>query len=170
MSREEIINDAYRAFSIFSRPEHFTNFAHCEECAEHDETMRSHSLSDIGSNQVGNPGWSPIPFLTEQAYGYVMPRLLELALNNSINNDNDPFVFQYLLALTPLPEHRKLDYFTPEQSTVILNSLYYIRNNMASVIENECCESNLAEAITLWQTIAPNKALQATPKSGAPEL
>lgn len=170
MSRDEIINDAYRAFSNFSRPEHFTNYAHCEECAEHDETMRSCSLSDIGSNQVGNPGWSPIPFLTEQAYGYVMPRLLELALNNSFNNDNDPFVFQYLLALTPSPEHRTLDYFTPEQATVILNSLYYIRDHMATVIENECCESNLVEAITLWQSIAPKKAFQAPRNSGAPGL
>ena len=156
MSKEEIINDAYRAFSSFLRPEHFTDYTHCEECAEHDATMRSCSLPDIGANQVGNPGWSPIPFLTEQAYGHVMPRLLELALNNSFNSDNDPFVFQYLLALTPTPEHRKLDNFTPEQARVILNSLCYIRDNMMGVIEDECCQSNLVEAITLWQTIAPS--------------
>lgn len=153
MNADKIINDAYRAFSSFSRPEHFTDYTHCEECAEHDETMRSCSLSEVGPNQVGNPGWSPIPFLTEQAYGYVMPRLLELALTNGTNAHGEPFVFQYLLALTPSPEYRKFDYFTPEQATVVLESLYFIREHMTAIVEDECCDKDLVGAITQWEAI-----------------
>lgn len=167
MIAEMIINDAYRAFSSFSRPEHFTDYTHCDECEEHDNTMRSCSLSEIGSNHVGNPGWSPIPFFTEQAFGYVMPRLLELALTNGINAHGEPFVFQYLLALTPLPEHRKFNNFTPEQAAVVLKSLYYIRDHMGAVVENECCQNDLTDAIALWEAIAPNNSLNPTPHSSA---
>jgi len=163
LDRERIISEGYRAFSNFARPEHFTNHTHCEERAEHDETMPSCSLSEIGPQHVGNPGWSPIPFLTESAYGYVMPRLLEMALSNGTNSDSDPFLFQYLLALTPAPEHKRLDYFTSEQANVILESLYYIRDRMGPLVERECCESDLSKAIALWQTIAPNGSLNRTP-------
>lgn len=156
MNKEQIVSEAYRAFSGFVRPEHFTNHMHCEECAEHDETMRSRSLAEIGTQQIGNPGWSPIPFLTERAYGYVMPRLLELALSSGADGDadRDPFIFPYLLALTPSPEHRRLDHFTTEQRSVVLESLYYIRDRMRALVERECCESDLSEAIALWQTMS----------------
>lgn len=160
MSTEKIIKDAYRAFSSFSRPKHFTNYKHCEECAEHDETMRSCSLSELGLRQVGNVGWSPIPFLTEQAYGYVMPRLLELALTNGTNAQEEHFIFQYLLALTPEPKNRNLGYFSPEQATVVLESLYYIRGHMAEVVENECCKNDLTAAIAKWEAISSNKPLE----------
>lgn len=159
MSGDWIVSEAYRAFSGFARPEHFTDHTHCEECAEHDETMRSRSLGEIGIHQVGNPGWSPIPLLTERAYGYVLPRLVELALNSKPYPDS--FVFSYLLALTPSPEHRKFDYFTPDQRSIVLQSLYYIKDCMGAQIEWECCQSNLSEAIALWQAIAPNGSSKA---------
>jgi hypothetical protein len=164
MDKQQIISDAYRVFSSFSRPEHFTNYDHCEECAEHDETMRECSLSDIGPEQVGNPGWSPIPFLTDDAFGYVLPRLLEMALENISNSDSDPFVFQYLLALTPLPENRSFSYFTPEQINTVRQSLYYIRDQLGSLVADECCEENLDEAITLWQKITPNNLFKPKPE------
>src|SRR5262245_53974195 len=76
----DIVSRAYRAFGSFDRPEHFTDHRHCCECAEHDETMRSRPLSEIGVAELGNPGWCPTVMFTEQAYGYAMPRLIELAL------------------------------------------------------------------------------------------
>ena len=145
--KERIVRAAYQAFASFPRPEHFTEHEHCEECDEHDATMRSRPLSAIGVEQLGNPGWSPIPMLTEQAYGYVMPRLMELALND------ENFVFSYLLALTPSPEHRKLDYFTRVQTAAVLESLYYMRDHMASIVEAQCCEDDLVQAIAKWRAL-----------------
>jgi len=147
-----IVGRAYRAFSSFARPEHFTDHTHCPECAEHDQTMRSRPHAAIGVVQLGNPGWCPIPFLTEQAYGYVMPRLIELALASSVERPGESYVFSFLLALTPAPEHRKLDNFTPEQAAVVLESLQHMKDKMWSVIEEACCEDDLAQAIARWNS------------------
>jgi hypothetical protein len=156
MGREGIIGNAYKAFASYARPEHFTDHTHCEECAEHDQTMRSRPLSEIGVAELGNPGWCPIPFLTKQAYGYVMPRLIELALTaGSPDRPGDSFVFCYLLALTPKPEHRDLDYFTSEQRAAIEASLHYIRDHMAPLVKTECCEDDLAMALARWQDPLP---------------
>ena len=151
--KEQIVRKAYRAFAKFARPEHFTDHTQSPECAEHDQTMRSRPLSAIGVVELGNPGWSPIPFLTEEAYGYVMPRLIELAVSSSVERPGESFVFAYLLALTPAPEHRKLDDFTREQTAVVLESLHYMRDHMASIVEWQCCEDDLAEAISRWQAL-----------------
>ena len=149
----DIVSRAYRAFSSFARPEHFTDHTHCPECAEHDQTMRSRPLSAIGVVQLGNPGWCPIPFLTEQAYGYVMPRLVELALASSVERPGESFVFSFLLALTPAPEHRKLDYFTREQTDAVLQSVHYMRDHMQPVVEQACCEEDLVQAIARWSSL-----------------
>src|SRR5213075_332103 len=110
-------------------------------------------LLAIGVVQLGNPGWCPIPFLTEQAYGYVMPRLIELALACSVERPGESFVFSFLLALTPAPEHRKLDNFTREQAAVVLESLRYMKDQMWSVIDEACCEDDLAQAIARWRAL-----------------
>jgi hypothetical protein len=148
----DIVGRAYRAFSSFVRPEHFTDHTHCPECAEHDQTMRSRPLTAIGVVQLGNPGWCPTPFLTEQAYGYVMPRLVELALASSVERPAESFVFSYLLALTPT--HRKLDEFTREQTAVVLESLHHMRDHMQPVIEAACCDDDLVQAIARWTALA----------------
>jgi hypothetical protein len=158
MLKEHIVREAYRAFGTFTRPEHFTDHTHCPECAEHDQTMRSRPLSGIGVVQLGNPGWSPVPFLTEQAYGYVMPRMIELAVSSSVERPAESFVFAYLLALTPAPEHRRLDYFTREQTAAVLQSLHHMRDQMMPVIEQQCCESDLAEAIEKWTKLHESHA------------
>ena len=93
-----------------------------------------------------------------------MPRLLDLALTPS--SGRDPFVFPYLLALTPSPEHRRLDYFDPEQRSVVLESLVLHQDRMRALVEGECCESDLSEAI-VWQTIAPDKSSKRTPNGAA---
>lgn len=37
------LKEAKRIFNI-SKPEHFTNYKHCDECAEYDETLLNHSV------------------------------------------------------------------------------------------------------------------------------
>jgi hypothetical protein len=40
------------------KPEHFTNYRHCCECAEHDATLLAYDVNTIGVEQLGNPGWT----------------------------------------------------------------------------------------------------------------
>jgi hypothetical protein len=66
-SDAEIITGIRRVFATRLRPEHFTNHNHCDECAEHDEVLRSRSLDTLSIDDVGNPGWDPICFIHPMA-------------------------------------------------------------------------------------------------------
>lgn len=71
-----------RAKVLFTepRPDHFTNYNHCDECWEHDETLRQSDVDSIGMEQLGNPGWDPICFCSVAGKKYYMPALIRLAL------------------------------------------------------------------------------------------
>jgi hypothetical protein len=43
MTKEELIQEALRLFPADYRPEHFTDPDHCEECRDHDETLRANT-------------------------------------------------------------------------------------------------------------------------------
>ena len=50
------------------KPEHFTNYRHCCECAEHDATLLAYDVNAIGVEQLGNPGWDPLCFVSPEAF------------------------------------------------------------------------------------------------------
>jgi hypothetical protein len=77
---DDILAEIAAAFGDCLRPEHFTNYTHCEECAEHDEVLRSRDLATLTVADVGNPGWDPICFCTPEGLAYYMPALSRLAL------------------------------------------------------------------------------------------
>ena len=80
MTDQEVLRLVEAAFADVPRPEHFTNFTHCEECAEHDELLRSRDCSNLNVSDVGNPGWDPLCFSSGQGIAYFMPALARLAL------------------------------------------------------------------------------------------
>ena len=150
MNKNEIIKEAYFEFSSFERPEHFTNYTHCEECAEHDVTLQQCALHDIGSNQVGTISWNPISLLTTDAYGYVMPRLIELSLNLELNMADEFILFDWLIYITPGPENNRGKGFSKKQRLVILNTLKYIEKQIWPGIDENYHEEILHDAISVW--------------------
>lgn len=86
------IEEAERAFAA-DKPEHFTNYTHCEECAEHDQTLRGADIYRIGLDELGNPGWDPLCFSSSEGKKYYIPALIRL----SIETINDEFYFGQLL-------------------------------------------------------------------------
>ena len=66
-------------FTGLARPHHFGNPEHCSECAEHDETLRSHTPDTISLAELGNPGWDPICFVDSiDGFRYYLPALARL--------------------------------------------------------------------------------------------
>ena len=76
----EILARIRQAFAECARPEHFTDYRHCDECAEHDEVLRSRELETLSMADVGNPGWDPICFVSPEGFRYYLPALARLAL------------------------------------------------------------------------------------------
>lgn len=81
------------AFVDAKKPEHFTDFTHCCECMEHDDTLRSHSRESISLHELGNPGWDPICFINLEGFTYYFPALAELAMGQGDAYYLDQFVF-----------------------------------------------------------------------------
>lgn len=67
------------AFGSLPKPEHFTNYTHCQECAEHDELLRSRTRETLAIQDVGNPGWEPLCFSSPEGIAFYMPSLARLA-------------------------------------------------------------------------------------------
>ena len=78
------------------RPEHFTNYKHCEECAEHDETLRNADIDTIGLDVLGNPGWDPICFTSVEGKKYFMPSFIRLSIETI---ENEFYFGQFLFHL-----------------------------------------------------------------------
>lgn len=89
-----ILEHVGRAFGSVPRPHNFLEDPeHCEECAEHNETLRSHTPETIGIRELGNGGWDPICSATTEAYLYYMPALARLALSTGEEWYLDQFLF-----------------------------------------------------------------------------
>ena len=77
---EEALQLINECFGGLEKPEHFTNYQHCEECFEHNETLRSRDVSTLSIEDVGNICWQPISFSTPEGVSYYMPALAKLSL------------------------------------------------------------------------------------------
>lgn len=80
LSEDDVLAAIDAAFGGVRKPEHFTDHTHCEECAEHDETLRTHDRGTLRICHVGNAGWDPLCFTSPQGKAYYMPTLARLAL------------------------------------------------------------------------------------------
>lgn len=63
---ENITTIVQNAFGAEPRPEHFTTYLHCSECAEHDDLLRRRDRKNLEIKDVNNPGWDPVCYLTAE--------------------------------------------------------------------------------------------------------
>ena len=88
--------------------------------------------------------------MTVEGYGYEMPRLIEMALNLEPNKHDELFVFDWLIYIIPGKEYNRGEKLSKKQKQSVYNALEYIENNMKSMIEEECAEEDLHEALSAW--------------------
>jgi len=62
----------------------------CCECQEHNETLASHDPDSITLKELGNPGWDPMCFASDQAFAYYVPAMVRLAFE-------DPYYMEQLV-------------------------------------------------------------------------
>jgi hypothetical protein len=72
-SDRQIIGLVRKAFETEPRPEHFTNYWHYCECAEHNEVLCSRDVASLKVEDVNNAAWEPIGFLTTEGFRYYLP-------------------------------------------------------------------------------------------------
>jgi len=138
------------AFGSINRPEHFTNYSHCEECLEHDQTLLSRSRDDLTLEQLGMPGWDPVSFCTPAAKAYLLPRLVRLALMTPEEQYGwyVPQLLNHLYAGYDSNQLWKL--CSPAQRTAVASLLLHMVNTRAALMDAYCCADELLRCHELW--------------------
>ncbi len=146
----KIITQTRLAFSDASRPEHFTNFRHCEECQEHDDLLRSRDLETLTIEDVGNVGWNPISFITPEGFSYYFPALARLSLAEPIYG-LDCCLPHLLFHLTHNgAENDHLRFCSRQQRLAVVDFLKYVTESRHRHVAAEECGDELERAIALW--------------------
>jgi hypothetical protein len=149
-SDADILQIVQQAFARCHRPEHFTNYTHCEECAEHDELLRSRDIHTLRIEDVGNPGWDPICFISPAGFAYYLPALACLALAEP-DYAHGWYGGQFLWHLCYDGRQNKGRLTcSPEQRRAVVELLRHIAETRASLIESELCTDDLSQAIEIW--------------------
>jgi hypothetical protein len=149
-SDSEILEAVRAAFGGCPRPEHFTDYRHCEECREHDDLLRSRDPESLRIGDVDNPGWDPLCYISPEGFAYYMPALARLALDGS---DADPGWYGPQLAFHLTYEgedNRHRQSFSPPQRRAVAGLLAHLLETRVELAEENFCADELTQAIGLW--------------------
>jgi len=145
------------AFSSAARPERFTDRDHCCECAEHDDLLRSRDLDSLRAEDVGNPGWDPICFVTDAGFLYFFPALARLALDQPTCSQGW-YLEQLLFHLTyEGSSNRRLLAATPEQRDAVVLLLRHVQATRAALVSEHLCAAELQDALSVWGSDAESR-------------
>jgi hypothetical protein len=147
-----VIREVNAAFAKCPRPDHFTDHTHCDECAEHDELLRSRDNDTLQLADVGNPGWDPLCYVDAAGFGYLFPGLTRLALTDP-GPEHDWYGPQLLSHLTYAPQgegNRHLRAFDAEQRRAVVNLLRHLAETRSMLTDKYGCSDDLLYAIELW--------------------
>lgn len=154
MSRETAnwVLEAKRLFPA-EKPAHFTDYTHCCECAGHDETLRNTDADRIGLAELGNPGWDPMCFCSNEGKKYYMPALIQLSLETAC----DEFYFgQFLFHLEMDGEDNSLfSSCTKAQRRLIADFVEYMMIHHAEEIDGNVCADAALAVHRIWSAEQP---------------
>lgn len=146
----DILQSVQQAFAGCRRPEHFTDYMHCEECAEHDEVLRSRDVGTLRIEDVGNPGWDPISFTSPEGFAYYLPALARLTLAEPV----EPHGWYGVQLLFHLRhdgrQNRRLLACTSEQRRAIVDFLQHLVGTRAALADSYCSTDDLFQALEIW--------------------
>lgn len=144
------IEESRKLFST-SKPEHFTNFAHCEECLDHDLTLVNSDVDSIGFDELGHPSWDPICYVETEGFIYYFPAFVRLCLNN---NSEQSYISQFLFHLSYEGKNNKYTLsFSAEQRDYTLNFLKYLAETKIDTITLYGDEEMLFSTIDIWARV-----------------
>jgi hypothetical protein len=144
-----------RAFSECQKPEHFTNYEHCDECQEHDDVLRSRDVDSLAIEDVGNSCWDPLCYTSAEGLAYYFPALARLVLADPMERFGwygPQFLFQLRY---DGQRNRFLMYSTAEQKMAVVALLKHIGATRQDQLANWVQVDELQAAIGLWSETHP---------------
>ena len=114
--------------------------------------MLSATLETLNSEHLGNIGYAPFSFLTEQGFAHYMPRIIELAITGAGNKHGDPFLIDIIFNLYPSGDFNRFKSYSDSQCKAILNALLYARDKYDSLLKETFYDDDIDIAIEYWQS------------------
>ena len=149
MNSIDWIKEARQWFAV-SKPQHFTDFGHCPECAEHDETLLSSSVDQISIKELGNPGWDPMCFCSAEGIEYYFPALVRLTLATA--SDEDFYFCQLLFHLEyGGKENRFLQHCSRSQREFVAAFIEHMISTYPDTLEQNLCATEALNTYELWK-------------------
>ena len=139
-----------RAKDLFAaaKPDHFTNYRHCCECAEHDATLLNHDIDSIGLAELGNQGWDPLCFASPKGLQYYLPAMVRLTLETM---DSETYIDSLLFHL--IKEGESNDFVTAcnrEQRTFVSEFLTWLIETYPGQLDAAGCSQQILWAHDIW--------------------
>lgn len=148
---EEVLRKISEAFSEVKKPEHFTNFTHCDECKEHDDTLRARTRETLQRQDLGNAGWDPISFCGGEGIGYLFPTLARFSLLPSVWRDYGWYGAQLLSHLSYHgAENKFLIWCSPAQREAVTELLNHILKTRSEAVSQYGYDDELLNALHAW--------------------
>ncbi len=145
-----VIQAVKLAFHAVRKPPHFTNRAHCEECAEHDDVLRSHDRETLGLKQLANPGWDPLCFCSAEGKAYYMPTLVSCALRQEPGGVS-PYWQQLLFHLEgDGPDNALIAWCSTAQRRAVAIFLEHLIESRADAIERYGAIDDILKVHGYW--------------------
>jgi len=134
------------------KPDHFTDYQHCCECAEHDQTLLTFDVDSIGLPELGNAGWDPLCFSSADGLRYYLPALIRLTLD-TMDNPQETYLDQMLFHLVyDGPGNRLFSACSREQRDFVADFLEYLVEKYSSQIDEGALTSDeILRAHEIWR-------------------
>ena len=134
------------------KPDHFTNYNHCCECAEHDQTLITFDVDSIGLEQLGNAGWDPLCFCSSDGLIYYMPALIRLVVDN-VDDPGRSYLDQLLFHLIlDGSGNRLVTACTKQRRKFIAEFLEHLITNHSEQVETICAQDDILKAHQIWSS------------------
>lgn len=144
------------AFDGVDKPEHFTNHTHCDECQEHDDTLRARTRETLRRSDLGNSGWDPITFSSAQGIGYYFPSLARFALLPDVWPDDSWYADQLLSHLASQGRNNDfLAWCSPLQRSAVHALLTHMAATRGQAVAQHRCLDELQAALATWEHTTP---------------
>jgi len=143
------LQHAQRLFQM-PQPEHFTNYRHCCECAEHDATLLAYDVNTIGLEQLGNPGQDPLCFASVEGLVYYIPALMWTTLD-TMDKPQERYLDQLLFHLMrDGKDNDLLRACHPEQRAFIVGFLEYLMATYSAELDGCTYSDDILKAYDIW--------------------
>jgi hypothetical protein len=139
-----------QAFKDSPRPEYFTNFQHCEECAEHNQTLLSCTPESITLQEVGNPSWDPICFVSAEGFRYYLTGLARLVLEDSQHGIGEYAAQFFWHLISDGAANTRVKVCSAVQRRALAAFVRHIIETRAEQLDKECLADDAVRAWEIW--------------------